>query len=344
MDKTSDIREGSMKMKCCVSEAIDENGSSTDKVANDTNSSDHAQGQTKPDSSQGKTAERPPAANENVSPLKTKETATGAKVKRKVRSTRRKLNAMINNTSLHFSDTDSEGELTTINTQLHTLNCTEGGEQKPVISITLDSEEVDGSCLLSPEDRGPSQCMYNSFVENLTDIDEIYPSEPENEAKESQYSLKVAEGHCQGETDLEDFEGDDEVHSTIYVEPRSDIFCDYSAETITTKEGDGPFSVEVRNKMYRDDAPRNDVCGGRPDIVVMSQTDEEDMDMSDEEEVEEACCSQRELFEDMDVLAASQVVMKNINKMEGMLLAVKDVSDDAISDCHTDVEDVDQVE
>ena len=274
--------------------------------------------------------------DEHLSPSKTK-------VKRKLRSTRRKLNAMIHNSSLHFSDTDSEGELTTINYQGRSLNCTVEDQQRPTISVTLDNadgkeEQEEQGNYLSAD--GKEESRRNSFVDNLTDVDEIYPSDPESEQKESQNVLKVPESPCQGETDFEDVEDEEEINSPIYLKPRSDIFCEYSGETITTKEGDGPFSVEVRNKMYKEDISRSESCCAMPDIVVLSNTDEEDMEVSDDEDVQEACCSQKELFEDLEALAGSQVFMKNINKMD-TLLYVKDTSDDVISDCHTDIEDVD---
>ncbi|XP_076763460.1 uncharacterized protein LOC143430873 [Xylocopa sonorina] len=259
------------------------------------------------------------------------------KVKRKLRSTRRRLNAMISNTSLHFSDTDSEGELTTINSPARSLSYAENEQEKPIICVTSSEAEAAGSTYLSPDDKGPSQ---RNFTENLTDVDEIYPSESEGEQKESQNGLKAPEDACQGETDLEDFEAEDEAQSMIYVTPRSDIFCEYSAETITTKEGDGPFSVEVRNEMCREDVSQSKLSNGTPEIVVMCDTDEEDVVVSDEDDAQQPCCSHKELPEDLDVLVASQVVMKNINKIENMLI-VKDTSDDAISDCHTDVEEVD---
>lgn len=290
----------------------------------------------KPENGKEETNERTvECPHEPSSPSKTRDGGVaGAKVKRKVRSTRKKLNAMISSASLHFSDTDSEGELTTMNPPVRSASVGTEKPQGPVISITTDdAEPVDGTSMLSPDDRSPS---LRSFAENLTDIDEIYPSDAENEQKET---LKIGESSCQGDTDLEDFEGEDEVQSTIYVQPRTDIFCEYCDETVTTKEGDGPFSVEVRNKMYLEEAPRNE-RNSTPDIVVACNTDEEDMDVSGEEELDEARCSQREVLEDLDVLAASMVVMRNINKMENTL-NVKDGSDDAVSDCHTDVEDVD---
>ncbi|KAK2580284.1 hypothetical protein KPH14_012529 [Odynerus spinipes] len=81
-----------------------------------------------------------------------------------------------------------------------------------------------------------------------------------------------------------------------------------------------------------------------PDIVIMPNTDSEDMEMSDEEDLQVASCSQRELFEDLDVLAASQIVMTNVNKTTDTL-GVKDTQEDvSIGDCHTDVEDVDCAE
>ncbi|KAK9298577.1 hypothetical protein QLX08_008163 [Tetragonisca angustula] len=339
MEESSDKHEES-----CTLKSTNENGLSIDKAAVGIGSLDsnriNDQSRTKK-----RNEESSQVVDENSSPSRSRECVTGTKVKRKLRSTRRKLNAMItNNTSLHFSDTDSEGELTSIQScPIRPLSHTANEQQGPIISVTCDDVEVKGSDLLSPTDDKESSLRSN-FVENLTDVDEIYPSDPETEQKENQnQNLKVAKSLCcQGDTDLEDLEGeDDEVDSTIYVKPRSDIFCDYSGETITTKEGDGPFSVEVRNKLYREEEPRNEcLCNGRPDIVVMSNTDEEEMDVSEEEDAQEACCSQKELLEDLDVLVASQVIMKNVNKMENML-TVRDISDDGASDCHTDVEEVD---
>ena len=335
-ESTSDKHEES-----CTLNSANENGSSIDKVTVGIGSLDPNRTNDQSRTRRG-SEESSQIVDENSSPSRSRECVAGTKVKRKLRSTRRKLNAMINNTSLHFSDTDSEGELTSIQScPIRPLNHAANDErQGPIISVTCDDVEVKGTDLLSPtDDKEPS--LRSNFVENLTDVDEIYPSDPETEQKESQSNnLKVAKS--QGDaTDLEDFEGEDEVDSMIYVKPRSDIFCDYSGETITTKEGDGPFSVEVRNKLYREEEPRNELCNGTPDIVVVaSNTDEEEMDVSEEEDAQEACCSQRELLEDLDVLVASQVVMKNINKMENML-TVRDVSDDGTGDCHTDVEEVD---
>ncbi|KOX74950.1 hypothetical protein WN51_12634 [Melipona quadrifasciata] len=334
MEESSDKHEQS-----CTLKSANENGLSIDKATVGIDSLDS--NRTNDQSRTKRNEESWQIVDENSSPSRSKECVTGIKVKRKLRSTRRKLNAMINNTSLHFSDTDSEGELTSIQScPIRPLSHTANEQQGPIISVTYDDVEVKGSDLLSPtDDKEPS--LRSNFVENLTDVDEIYPSDPETEQKENQNNLKVAKSLCcQGDTDLEDLEGEDEVDSTIYVKPRSDIFCDYSGETITTKEGDGPFSIEVRNKLYREEQPRNELFNGKPDIVIMSNTDEEEMDVSEEEDGQEACCSQKELLEDFDVLVASQVIMKNINKMENML-TVRDISDDGTSDCHTDVEEVD---
>ncbi|XP_076629399.1 uncharacterized protein LOC143345813 [Colletes latitarsis] len=283
------------------------------------------------------------AVTDHSCPSKAKETVTGTKVKRKSRSTRRKLNALVSNASLHFSDTDSEGELTTIKPQTRSSQSLDI-QQAPTISVTSDNVEftngLNENTILSP-DKEMLQC--NNFLESLTDVDEIYPSETENDQKENETSLKVTENSWPDETDLEDIEGGEEVQTMIYVKPRSDVFCEYGGETIITKESDGPFSVEIRNKMYVEEVRQSDSCSNAPDIVVMSNTDEEDMAISDEEDAQEVCCSQKEILEDLDVLVASQIVMRHINKPENMLI-VRDTSDDAISDCHTDTEEVDQNE
>lgn len=335
MEDSSEKQEERVEMEDnCTLESRNENGLSVEKSVIDTESSNRIKEQPEVDQNEKNVAD-PQIIDENLNSSKSKE--TGTKAKRKIRSTRRRLNAMINNSSLHFSDTDSEGELTTINSQIKPLN---NMEQNPIISVTFDVIESESSNYLSLDDK--DFVKRNSFVENMTDVDEIYPSELENEENENQDNLKIVNTPFQTETDLEDLEGEDEVQSPIYVKPRSDIFSDYSGETITTKEGEGPFSVEVRNKIY-EDSPQNETCGVTPDIVIMSNTDEEDMVVSGDEEEQEACCSQKELFEDLDVLVASQVIMKNINKMENML-TVKEISDDGISDCHTDVEEVDTIE
>lgn len=334
MEDSSEKQEEKVEMEDnCTLESRNENGLSVEKSVIDTESSNRINEQSEIDQNEKNTTECPQIIEENLNLSKSKE--TGTKTKRKIRSTRRRLNAMINNSSLHFSDTDSEGELTTINSQIKPLNNTE----KPIISVTSEVIENESSNYLSLDDK--DFVKRNNFIENMTDVDEIYPSELENEEKENQDHLKIVNTPFQTETDLEDLEGEDEVQSPIHLKPRSDIFCDYSGETITTKEGDGPFSVEVRNKIYGEDSPRNETCGATPDIVVMSNTDEEDMAVSGDEDEQEACCSQKELFEDLDVLVASQVIMKN--KMEN-LLTVKEISDDGTSDCHTDVEDVDTIE
>ncbi|XP_061930033.1 uncharacterized protein LOC107996088 [Apis cerana] len=334
MEDSSEKQEEKVEMEDnCTLESRNENGLSVEKSVIDTESSNRINEQSEIDQNEKNTTECPQIIEENLNSSKSKE--TGTKTKRKIRSTRRRLNAMINNSSLHFSDTDSEGELTTINSQIKPLNNTE----KPIISVTSEVIENESSNYLSLDDK--DFVKRNNFIENMTDVDEIYPSELENEEKENQDHLKIVNTPFQTETDFEDLEGEDEVQSPIHLKPRSDIFCDYSGETITTKEGDGPFSVEVRNKIYGEDSPRNETCGATPDIVVMSNTDEEDMAVSGDEDEQEACCSQKELFEDLDVLVASQVIMKN--KMEN-LLTVKEISDDGTSDCHTDVEDVDTIE
>lgn len=334
MEDSSEKQEEKVEMEDnCTLESRNENGLSVEKSVIDTESSNRINEQSEIDQNEKNTTECPQIIEENLNSSKSKE--TGTKTKRKIRSTRRRLNAMINNSSLHFSDTDSEGELTTINSQIKPLNNTE----KPIISVTSEVIENESSNYLSLDDK--DFVKRNNFIENMTDVDEIYPSELENEEKENQDHLKIVNTPFQTETDLEDLEGEDEVQSPIHLKPRSDIFCDYSGETITTKEGDGPFSVEVRNKIYGEDSPRNETCGATPDIVVMSNTDEEDMAVSGDEDEQEACCSQKELFEDLDVLVASQVIMKN--KMEN-LLTVKEINDDGTSDCHTDVEDVDTIE
>ncbi|KAJ8675637.1 hypothetical protein QAD02_011423 [Eretmocerus hayati] len=248
------------------------------------------------------------------------------RTRRKTRSTRRRLNALVNNVSLHFSDSDSEGELAT---RAITPTNPDKNFLQPVISVTLDNDDSS----ICSERR-------SSFVENLTDVDEIYPSDGENgiiDEKPRKSLTVVEQPHLLSETDYEDVSNDEEEEAPILIEPRNDILVDFNGETITTKEGDGPFSVEVRNQMsVDDDAPV--FQSQTPDIVIMPTTDSEEMEASDEDE-EEAACALSEPFEPLDVQAASQIVMKNVDKSEQQFLAVKD-PDDAVSDSLTDVEDI----
>lgn len=70
--------------------------------------------------------------------------------------------------------------------------------------------------------------------------------------------------------------------------------------------------------------------------------DNDNNDDDDDNDIQKASTSQRVLYNDLDVLTASQIVMTNVNKSDNML-GVKDNNQDDlnIGDCHTDVEDVD---
>lgn len=331
-----------VEMESNISKTENEKELSTNEPVPDTESSEQTNPQAEEENKCVDKCQLSHANDEKLCPLKTKETSTGTKVKRKAKSTRRKLNSLINNTSLHFSDTDSEGELITIAPHIQVLNYAKDNQQAPIISITSEAtdEQAENRMLKSLDVKETLQCT--NFVENLTDVDEIYLSETEDQ-KENENCLKVDENSYLNETELEDLEGGDEVETMIYVKPRSDIFCEYSGGTIITKESDGPFSIEVRNKMHHDDISQTELCSKSPDIVVMLNTDEEDIAISDEDDLQEVCCSQKEFLDDLDALTASQIVMKNINKTEN-LLVIKDTSDDGISDCHTDIEEVDPIE
>ncbi|KAL0130454.1 hypothetical protein PUN28_002252 [Cardiocondyla obscurior] len=269
-----------------------------------------------------------------------KECSPGTKVKRKSRSTRRRLNAMMSNASLHFSDTDSEGELTMITNKIGKLSPTRVTQVNPSISVTgaevieLGNEPKtvnDNLDYLIADGEARSRSRRGSFAENLTDVDEIYS----DEADEKDSKLKVIDNGYQGETDLEDMEGDEDIQPAIYVTLRSDILTELGGEMITTKEGDGPFSVEVRNRLSREEVSFDKT--DTENIPDMPNTDSEDMEGSeDESKLDEAAAYQ--VYEDLDILAASQIIMTN--KMENTL-HVPDVVDNDISDCHTDIEDVD---
>lgn len=290
------------------------------------------------------------AKQDNSSPSRS-DGSSGAKVKRKTRSSRRRLQAMMNNTSLHFSDTDSEGELTMITAQ--------GPKSKfspinPVISIThLDDngQEKTKSMSLTVEGNNSGRSSRRSsfgFVDNLTDVDEIYsdtedaPNGPKGVNKGSK-NLTVETKAQGGETDLEDMsDAEEDVHAPIYVTPRSDILSEFFGETITTKEGDGPFSVEVRNKLQSVDIPMSIDIPDTPDIIVVPTTDSEDMEASDDDEEELAgAYGPRELVVDeFNNLGSSQTIMKNDEKSVNLLNVKDNTPPDDISDCHTDVEDV----
>ncbi|XP_012537416.1 uncharacterized protein LOC105837309 [Monomorium pharaonis] len=277
-----------------------------------------------------------------------KECSSGTKVKskRKSKSTRRRLNAAMSNASFHFSDTDSEGELAIITTKISKLGssqssqASQASQANPLISVT-DAEVTeptvkanDNLDYLIADGEARSRSRRSSFLENLTDVDEIYSDEADEKDKTNR-NLNVVDNNYQGETDLEDMEGDDDIQPTIYVAPTSDILTEFGGEMITTKEGDGPFSVEVRNRLSREEVSidKEDT----QNVPDMPNTDSEDMEGSDDETKLDEAAAYNNMYEDFDVLAASQIFMTN--KM-GNTLHVPDV-EDAISDCHTDVEDVD---
>lgn len=264
-----------------------------------------------------------------------KECSSGTKVKRKSRSARRRLNAMMSNASLHFSDTDSEGELTMITTKMGKLNPVQANPLISVIDaeIAESKEKVNNNLdYLIADGETRSRSRRGSFVENLTDVDEIYSDDEKNISN----NLNVVDNGYQGETDLEDMESDEEIQPTIYVQPRSDILTEFCGETITSKEGDGPFSTEVRNRLSQQELSIDKT--DTENVLDLPNTDSEDMEGSEDETKLDEAAAYNHAYEDFDFLAASQIVMAN--KMQNTL-HVPDAVDEAISDCHTDIEDVD---
>lgn len=314
-------------------------------------------------------------------PHKTAAGSTG-KLKRKSRSTRRRLNALTNNSSLHFSDTDSEGELVLINPRAHNVvpATTTGAVGKcsempnPTISVTTE-DAVDGPGANSgpvdfdPFERStPNTSRRQSFVENLTDCDEIYSSDSEvlEESTDTpayskrKPSLAVINDALQlRETDCEDFSNDEDdgddgdgndnwSSRPIYVPIRTDIFADFNGETITTKEGNGPFSVEVRNQLSFDEGAVGPAEGVPADTdfsptAVAPGTDSEDMDASDEENAVPGARRPEfdDILQDLDVAGTSQIVVRNSNKVEEILHQMLNVGEATVDDGHTDVEDID---
>lgn len=285
------------------------------------------------------------AMTKQESQVNDKDCFSGTKIKRKSRSARRRLNAMMSNASLHFSDTDSEGELTMITSKIGKLNPAEVSEanilHSPLISITdvesieSNSKMKDNLDYLIVDSEAKSQSSRNSFVENLTDVDEIY-SDTEVDEKATKNNLKVIDNGYQGETELEDVEADENIQSMIYIMPRSDILAEFGGEIITTKEGNGPFSVEVRNRLSREE-----ISIDKQDIQTipdMPNTDSEDMEASEDEINLGEAATYSSVYEDFDVLAASQIVMTN--KVDNTP-HVPDVIDEAINEYHTDIEDID---
>ncbi|XP_011151086.1 uncharacterized protein LOC105190190 [Harpegnathos saltator] len=287
-----------------------------------------------------KVDERDHAITKQESQAHEKDCSSGTKVKRKSRSARRRLNAMMSNASLHFSDTDSEGELTIITSKIGKLNPTLplNDQPSPLISVVNTEDGVLGEARVNDNvdyliADGEIRSQRSNFADNLTDVDEIY-SDAETEDKDDKNKLNVAENSYQGETDLEDIEADEDIQPIIYVALRENILNEFNGEMITTKEGDGPFSVEVRNRLSREEVS---IDQGTEDMPDMPNTDSEDVETSEDEKLDEAA-SPEIVYEDFDILAASQIVMTN--KVENNLL-MSDNIDEAISDCHTDIEDVD---
>lgn len=291
---------------------------------------------------------------------------TGAvKPKRKSRSTRRRLNALTNNTSLHFSDTDSEGELILINPRANNVitSSNDGGARglrnelpNPTISVTTDGVEGTDMVNVDPDKLEyvtPNRSRRQSFAENATDCDEVYSSDPEAPSAKVETPMSLGIVTDEGllrETDCEDIsndEDDDPVFGRpIYVEPRSDLFVDFNGETITTKEGDGPFSIEVRNQISFDEGAVGPYPGEVESLPPVAQvhTDSEEMDASDDDNPNEG--AERvfeEIFQDLDVAGTSQIVMKNLDKIEqesnNRRLSIATVNPD---DGLTDVEDIDE--
>lgn len=255
---------------------------------------------------------------------------------------------MMSNASFHFSDTDSEDELMMITGKIDRLNFAMQADNlcSPLISVTVaDSNDLepkvelkDNLDYLLADGEARSQSRRSSIAEALTDVDEIY-SDPENEEKgkdeTTKGNLNVTDNGYQGETDLEDLEADENVQETIYIAPRSDILTNLCGEMIITKEGDEPFSEEVRNRLSSEQISIN--REDNENVPDMPDTDSDDVDLSEDETKlnETAYCH---IYNDLELLANSQIVMTN--KMENTL-HVPDMSEEAISDCHTDVEDVD---
>lgn len=290
------------------------------------------------------------AATEQDSQVK--DCSSGTKVKRKSRSARKRLSAMMSNASFHFSDTDSEGELTMITKKVGKLNATQTSQitdhqPSPLISVTgaegtepSETKINENLDYLIADGEARSRSRRGSFAENLTDVDEIFSDEKDTDVEEedTRSNLKVLTDNCyQGETDLEDVEGDEDIEPTIYVAPREDILNELGGEMITTKEGDGPFSVEVRNRLSREQVSLDK--GDAEKVADMPNTDSEDCEGSEDESKLDEAASCSHMYEDIyeDILAASQIVMTN--KMDNTLLHVPDAID-ATSDCPTDVEDV----
>lgn len=147
-----------------------------------------------------------------------KECSSGMKVKRKSRSARKRLNAMMSNASFHFSDTDSEGELTMITSKIGKLNPAQASQENPLISVT-DAEVTESKAkvndnldYLIADGEARSRSRRGSFAENLTDVDELYIDEVDE--KDTSSNLNVADNGYQGETDLEDMEGDEGKEDT----------------------------------------------------------------------------------------------------------------------------------
>lgn len=294
---------------------------------------------------ESKTDKRNSIVTKQNNQVNEKDHSTETKVKRKSKSSKRRLKAMMSNASFHFSDTDSEGELTAIISDIGRIDLTKASKNErcgPVISVTnTDNAQLefkmndDIDYLIA---NSETRSRRNSFLENLTDVEEIYTNDTEEEdrkSKSKKRNLKVVSNIDDGETDLEDMEDDCETHPTIYVLPRSDILNNCYEETIITKEGDGPFSKEIRNQLSQQGISIDKNTENIPDML---NTDSEDIETSgDDEKVIETFRSPMVMYEDLNVSASSQVIMTN--KIENSL-RIPDTVDDAISDCYTDVEDI----
>jgi len=268
-----------------------------------------------------------------------KERSIKKKTKCKSKSARKRLDAMMSNASFQFSDTDSEGELMMITNKVGKLNLAMQMENQcnPLISVTvMDGDETklmkNNLDHLIAEGEVKSASRRSSIVDALTDVDEIY-SDTENDEKDNKINLNISNNDYQGETDLEDLGSVEDIEETIYVVPKSDILTDLYGESIISKEGDGPFSVEVRNRLSQEQISLDKEDNISENISDMPDTEDDDID---EELVDETI--QCRVY-DLDLLSNSQTVMKN--KIKNTELYISDKTEETINDCHTDIEDID---
>lgn len=266
------------------------------------------------------------------------------RLKRKARSTRRRLNAMVNNASLHFSDTDSEGELNSsrvvsVNGKVSPTNKKTTTRPKIFVTNDVDSNDL-GSCQRSPnlaQHRG-------SIADNLTDVDELCSDPDANEVKYDNNLIIGGAAKCKKtngliyDTDCEDLAIDDDnqqIYAPIVMKEELNLLKELSGESVSTKEGDGPYSMEVKKKMIFGQELEAKAFKGKLGAHAEDCPDTENEDMIGSDDENNVYYTE---LPNLEVFANSETSLGGSNNVDCLSVSRPDLED--MSEGLTDVEDL----